>query len=118
MSITSDHDVNWKITQGESFNLQLQYVDPDEHPIDISGINIVIEVRDKPGGKILSARLTIGDGITITDATNGIFDITFSPARTKNFNYPKAVYEVLGTDQGNENILFLRGWFEVIEGVF
>lgn len=117
MSVTSDQDVNWKVTQGESFDLQLQYTDPDENPIDITGINIVIEVKDRPGGRIVSAKLIIGDGITITDAVNGIFDIKFNPTRTRNFNYPRAAYEILGTDQYGESILFLQGWFEVNAGV-
>ena len=117
MSVTSDQDVNWKITQGESFDLQLQYVDPDESPIDISGINVVVEVKDRPGGRLVSAKLIIGDGREITDAVNGIFDIRFSPRQTRNFNYPRAAYEILGSDQYGESILFLQGWFEVNAGV-
>jgi hypothetical protein len=117
MSVTSDQDINWKITQGESFDLQLQYVDPDENPINISGIDVVMEVKDRPGGRIVSAKLRVNDGITITDANNGIFDIRISPTRTRNFNYPRSAYEILGTDQYGENILFLQGWFEVNAGV-
>jgi hypothetical protein len=117
MSVTSDQPVNWRITQGESFDLQLQYTDPDENPINISGVDIVVEVKDKPGGRGPMIKLVIGDGITISDAVNGIVDIQFTSARTTRFNYPRAYYEILGLDQYGESILFLKGWFEVDAGM-
>jgi len=117
MAVTSDEPVNWRVTQGETFPLELQYQDPDENPIDITGINIVMEIKDKPGGNVLCARLTVGDGITISDPTTGVMEITISPERTRVFNYPRAAYEILGTDQYGENILFLQGWFEVSIGL-
>jgi len=117
MSVTSDEPINWRVTQGETFLLELQYQDPDENPIDITDINVVMEIKDKPGGNVLCARLTINDGITVSDPISGIMDIVISSERTRVFNYPRAAYEILGTDQYGENILFLQGWFEVSEGL-
>ena len=113
MSVTSDQDIDWKITQGESFDLQIQYVDPDENPIDITGFDIKMEVKDKPGGRVKAVTLTIGQGISLTDIVNGIFDIKITPSQTIKFMVPKAFYEIWGTDQYSETILFLQGWFEV-----
>ena len=116
MTVTSDKSVNWDITQGDTFSLELQYKDPDDNPIDLSGYNIFMEIKDKPGGRILSARCTIGDGIDISDEQNGIIDITISPTKTRKFNYPRASYQIQGTDQYGENTTFLQGWFLVNAG--
>lgn len=124
MAVTSDQDVNFNITQGDTFPLQFQYADVYEDdygneivtPIDISGFNVLMEIKDKPGGRILSARCTVGDGIEITDAVNGIIDITISPEKTRNFNYPRASYQIQATDQYGEKIPFIKGWFKVDAG--
>ena len=60
MAVTSDQDVNFNITQGDTFPLQFQYADVYEDdygneivtPIDISGFNVLMEIKDKPGGRI------------------------------------------------------------------
>jgi hypothetical protein len=116
MAITSDQDVNWKITQGDDFLCDIEYKDPDDNPINISDFTILLEVKDKPGGKILSARCTIGDGIEITDGPNGKFSISISGAKTNVFNYPRASYQIQGTTSSNEKITLLQGWFIVNAG--
>jgi hypothetical protein len=116
MAVTSDQDVNWKVTQGDTFSLELQYVDPDDNPINIEGYSVVMEVKDKPGGRILSARCTVGDGVDITDEINGIITVTVSPEKTRKFNYPRSSYQIQGTDQYGENTTFLQGWFQVNAG--
>lgn len=106
---------NFKITQGDSFLLQVTYKDQDDVAIDISGYNIVMEIKDKPGGKVLCASCTIGDGITLTDPQNGIFNINVSPEKTRKFTYPRASYQVQGT-YSEDNTTFVEGWFEVNAG--
>ena len=114
--ITADQDVNYKITQGDSFELQLTYRDEDDNAIDLTGYQILIEVRDKPGGSILSAVCTIGDGILIPSPANGVIDINISPRKTSLFNYPRASYQIQGTDQYGNKVTFLQGWFQVNAG--
>ena len=116
MVTSVDKDVNWKVTQGDSFELQLEYQDEDKNPIDITGYTIRMEIKDKPGGRILSAICTEGDGIIISDPTTGIMEITVSPEKTRKFNYPRASYQIQGTDQYGENVTFLQGWFLVNAG--
>lgn len=117
MSVTSDQPVNWEVTQGESFPIELQYQDPDGNPIDISGIDVIMKVVDKPGGAVVCATLSTNNGITVSNPASGIMEIDISPAQTMKFNYPRSYYEVLGTDQYGEKILFLQGWFTVAVGL-
>jgi len=116
MVVYADQDVNWKVTQGDSFYLQIEYQDEDKVPIDLSGYNVRVEIKDKPGGRILSAICTPGDGIEVNDLADGIMNITISPAKTKKFNYPRASYQVQGTDEYGDKVTFLQGWFMVNAG--
>ena len=116
MATTSEQDVNWKITQGDTFSLELQYKDADENPISLTGFDIIMEIKDKPGGRVLSARCSLGDGISVPNEADGIIEISVSPQKTRKFNYPRASYQIQGTDQYGENTTFLQGWFLVNAG--
>jgi len=116
VAVYSDQDVNWKITQGDSFQLEMEYKDEDDNPIDISGYNILMEVKDKPGGRILSATCSIGDGITVLNPASGIIEVDVTPSKTKKFNYPRASYQIQGTDEYGAKVTFLQGWFQVNAG--
>ena len=116
MAVYSDQDINYKITQGDSFQLEIQYLDPDDNPIDITGYDILMEIKDKPGGRILSATCSIGDGLSVPDPTTGIIEVDITPAKTRKFNYPRASYQIQGTDQYGAKITFIQGWFQVNAG--
>lgn len=113
----SEDNVNFKITQGDTFAIELQYLDEDDNVIDISGYQFRLEVRDKPAGQALCAVCTNGDGFTITDAQNGIVNLEVSPEKTRKFNYPKSAYQIQSTDEANRNSTWIQGWFQVNAGV-
>jgi len=116
MSVTTDQPVNYKITQGETFVLELQYQDPDQNPIDISDYTIVFTAKDKPQGSIHCATCSNGDGIDMSDAINGNIGLLVDPSKTANFNYPKTYYKINATDAYGEEYVLLQGWFEVTAG--
>lgn len=113
---TVDQDVNYKVTQGDSWQLELRYRDEYDDPIDLTGYNIVMEIKDKPGGSIVSAVCTLGDGITVLSPSNGVIDINIKPVKTRMFNLPRASYQIQGTDQYGDKVTFLQGWFQVNAG--
>jgi hypothetical protein len=113
---TVDQDVNFKITQGDTFSLELVYKDEDENIVDITGYSFLMQIKDKPGGKILSAECSIGDGIEVPNPADGTIIISVSPEKTNNFNYPRASYQIQGTDPYDDKITFLQGWFKVNAG--
>jgi len=122
MSITSKDSINFDIVQGDTWSKQLQYVYEDEEseittPIDITGLQFRLEVRDKPAGKILCAVCTNGDGITVVDAVNGIISVEISPNKTREFNYPRSAYQIQTTDQDGVQDTWIQGWFKVNPGV-
>jgi hypothetical protein len=118
MSVTVDTPVNWKITQGEAFSLQLEYQDPDGNPIDISDYTIVFTVKDHPQGDIISATCTVGNGIDLSGSSSGIINLMVSSSKTAVFNYPRAYYKIKATDPYSEEYVLLQGWFEVAAGEY
>lgn len=109
-------DKNWKITQGDSFILQLTYQDPSGSAINLNGYSALFMVRDMPGGQIFCASAGVGDGITITSAS-GIINLNVSPQKTRKFNYPKSAYQLQITSPSGNNTTLLKGYFDVDAGV-
>lgn len=119
-------EVNYRVIQGDNFQLSVTYKDPSGSPINLTGYSALFEVRDKPGGKILSASARyvpalvpnpeIIDGITI-DQVNGKLDIDISSSKTKNFNLPKSAYQLQITNSSGTKTTLLSGWFDVQAGV-
>jgi hypothetical protein len=115
--VINTSETNYTITQGDSFILPISYTDSNNNPIDLTGYTAKIEVRDKPGGKIVCAVGTIGNGITISTPTNGEILINLTPTMTKNFVLPRSAYQVQITSSDQTATTILSGWFIVNPGV-
>lgn len=111
----SPKESNFNVVQGDTLNLNVLYKDPDGLPIDLTGYAASLEVKDKPGGRILCATASVGDGITITSASGSI-DISLSPSKTRKFTVPRAAYQ-LQLSYNNTYTTLLHGWFLVEKSV-
>jgi hypothetical protein len=114
-------EVNYNVIQGDNFQLTLTYTDSTGSVINLAGASAYMEIRDKPGGSILSATASgadgqAGDGITFT-ASAGQIKINLSSSKTKLFNYPRSAYQLQMTSAGEIKTTLLNGWFIVNAGV-
>ena len=119
-------DTNYNIIQGDSFILNLTYTDSSGSAINLTGYSALMEIRDQPGGRILSASAyytpasgsvaAVSDGLTVT-ASSGAVAINLTPDKTKNFNVPKSAYQVQITSPAGVKTTLLTGWFNVNAGV-
>ena len=105
-----------KIIQGDTWSIDIYYVDKDDNPINISNYQVIAEVRDKPGGNILCATADMNDGIELIDFPNinNAVRVTFSPEKTAKFNLPKSAYQIKVVETGDT---LLNGWIPVDPGV-
>ena len=127
MTITSEDSTNYKITQGDTFTWVITSTQPDPAspdpsdptyiPLPLTGYTFLLEVKDKPGGKILCATCSIGDGIAVTDSINGIITVTIPSAKTQLFNYPRSAYQLQRIDSYGVKKTMVQGWFNVNPGV-
>ena len=115
----SVQEKNYDVIQGDSFVLEFNITDDQTvpQPINLTGSQIIFEVKDKPGGKILCATCSIGSGISITDAVNGKFTLNVSPEKTRKFVFPKSAFQLQLIDQNGVARTLHRGWFNVDAGV-
>ena len=108
---------NFSIVQGDTFALQILYKDSSGSAINLTGYSANMEIRDKPGGKIVCATASVGDGITITSASGGQIDILISSEKTNSFTVPRAAYQFKISSASTSTTL-LYGWFLVEKSVF
>jgi hypothetical protein len=107
---------NFQIIQGDTWSVDIYYTDPQDTPINISNYTFIAEVKDKPGGNLLCASASLGDGIELIDFpnTSNAIRITFNQEKTSKFNLPKSAYQIKIIETGET---LLNGWLEVDAGV-
>lgn len=108
-------EVNFEVVQGDTFSIQVEYQDGDSEPIELTGFSAIMDVRDKPGGKILCASATSSTTIDI-DEDNGILDVTFLPEQTRKFT-PRAAYQLQVISPEGLRTTILKGYFSVSQAV-
>lgn len=70
---------NITICQGASYNLEVTYTDENNAPIDLTGSTLRGQIRKSISDDTIQATFTI----TITDAVNGVFTVSLTPAQTE-----------------------------------
>lgn len=116
---------NYEITQGDSFVLQVTYLNAASAAVNLTGYSAVFAVADRPGGTIcasatvsnISASGTTGDGISVLNPASGVFLINLTPEKTNVLNLPRSAYQLQITSPLSINSTLLQGWFLVNAGV-
>lgn len=100
------------LEQGSRFNKKLTLKESTTGPvIDITGWTWEMQVKKKVGGTAILT-LTDGDGITVTDATNGELEIDIPSADTESLSPGTYKYDLEYTT-GGETTRLLEGDIEV-----
>lgn len=104
-----------QIMQGATRTLTLTVLDNNDNPVSLSGYSAKLEIRDKPGGTLLSS-LTSSAGITINAAAGEVIPL-WSATVTGAFNFDKANYDCYITSGTGTVTYLLRGEVELIKRV-
>ena len=106
-------EVNFNVVQGDTFQIRVEYTDSNNLPIDLTDFSAKMDIRDKPGGKILCASISNSNGIVI-DGVEGSLNITINSSQTRRFTTPSAAYHLKIKNNGNqEESTILKGYFSV-----
>lgn len=108
--------INFEIIQGDTFALDVTYNDSQGDPVNLIGHTAIFQVRNEPGGKIICATATDGNGITISPYI-GKINISLGPVQTRKFTIPKAAYQLQVTSPSGIKETLLSGWISVIKAV-
>lgn len=75
---TATNDIEFKA--GDTFNYDLQYLDSEGSPIDMTGMSVAMQVREAATSAVIAETATGG----IVDAVNGQMTLTLSKTQTQN----------------------------------
>ncbi len=83
------------VYQGATFRKSFQWLTGvPATPVNLTGYDIRMMIRSSVVDAACMASLTLGDGITITDAEAGKFEVYMSPVQTAGFSKKTAVYDI------------------------
>ena len=85
---------NFKIEQGTTFNNTITYTQANGSAVNLSGAAITLKAKDNRSDSLLVVDLSVGNGITITNATGGIFTISIASAVTATYTWNRADYDL------------------------
>lgn len=85
---------NFKIEQGTTFSNTVTYKQADDTPVDITGATITLKAKDNRSDTSLVVNLSVGNGITITNATQGEFSISIPSSTTAGYTWNRADFDL------------------------
>jgi len=92
---------DFKIEQGATFSRLFQFFDvyiseddPDNEPSNLIGWSARMQVRTKAQSTTPLLSLTVGNGLTITDAINGKIVLDLTSEQTAALNFSCAYYDL------------------------
>lgn len=72
---------------------------------NITGWTLQFMVKKQYGDATAQITKTVGSGITITDATNGVFTVAIARADTSGLDPGVYVFDIQRTNAGNQTVL-------------
>ncbi len=100
---------NWDVDQDTTFTFVVEYKDPNDTVIDLTGSTAKMQVRDATGQKLAFALTSPSGGITI-DGSLGKVTVKMTPTQTKKLFYPKSIYDLIIVDSNSNRIKLLGGY--------
>lgn len=90
------HDIH--IDQGANFRMFLDYRNPDNTAINISGYTFRMRIKDKIGGS--TTHLNADAFVTIDNAAEGRILVNIPAATTAGLNFERGVYDIYAIGGG------------------
>ena len=100
---------NWEVDQDTTFTFVVEYKDPDDNIIDLTGATAKMQVRDATGQKLAFTLTSPSGGITI-NGSEGMVTVRMTPTQTKKLFFPKSVYDLIITDSNLVKTKLLGGF--------
>jgi len=83
------------IESGISFILPLLWEDENGDPVDITGYDAQLEIRQTKTSPDVLLKLSVSNGKITVGGANGIFTLNCAPADTEDLEFQDAVYDML-----------------------
>ena len=107
---------NFKIEQGATFNNTITYEDASGNKINLSGATITLKAKDNRSDTNFVLNLSVGNGITLSNPSQGEFSISIPAATTASYDWNRAFYDLDITLSGVVTRL-LQGQIQIVKSV-
>jgi len=107
---------NFKIEQGATFNNTITYEDASGNKINLSGATITLKAKDNRSDTNFVINLSVGNGITLSNPSQGEFSISIPAATTASYDWNRAFYDLDITLSGVVTRL-LQGQIQIVKSV-
>jgi hypothetical protein len=106
---------NFEAYKGDTRNISVSVEDDDGAAVDLTGATIKWAAANTPTSVAVISKQTGGSGISITDASGGVFVITLQPADTASLRARTYYHEAQVTDAGGVISTVLTGKMKLFE---
>lgn len=103
---------NWDVDQDTTFTFVVEYKDPDDAIINLTGATAKMQVRDATAQKLAFTLTSPNGGITI-EGNLGKVTVRMTPTQTKKIFYPKSIYDLIVTDSNSVKTKLLGGYINL-----
>jgi hypothetical protein len=117
MAIQNLESKNFEVEQNTTFSFQVQYLNENDAPINLTGASAKMQVRDTQGGSKIACTLTSPSGGITIDGVNGLLTIKMTPTQTNKLFYPKSSYDIMIVDSNSNRIKILKGYITLSRSV-
>lgn len=110
----SQYDI--KIQQNQDWVLEMQWLDGDDSPIDLSNYSAFMQIREYTTSETIAVELsTENEKITLDDSGN--ISLSLNHNDTKNLKFTEYVYDIILISDMNSRFKILEGNVIVNRGV-
>lgn len=106
---------NFEMHKGDTRTVTVTVTDDDDQAVNLTGATVKWAVANTPTSATLISKQTGGSGISITNATGGVFVITLVPADTSSLSARTYYHEAQVTDAAGVVSTVLIGKLKLIE---
>lgn len=105
--------VDYELRIGDSMVIEIQALDENDDPVDLTSATIEWRLADKPAGTVVLTYVTPTD-VVITDALNGIFEVIIKKVDTANLTAGVSYWEAR-VFKGLDARLVAKGYFRILQ---
>lgn len=117
-------DQTLSIVAGTTFDFELtwetQNADGELDPVDITGCQVVLQIRNAVDDSLLLSCSTQAEEVTVTDPKTGKMQFHIAPSKTANQDvaaWKEARWEVRVIFPSDDVYSLVRGWAKLIVGI-
>lgn len=113
------NNIDLEMIRGDTLTMQIRVSDEDDSYLNLTSAAIIFMAKENITDDDLDAKIakSVGSGITIDEATNGLFTVVLSPSDTEDLDAGNYYYDIEVTDASSNVYTVMIGLLTLIADV-